>query len=132
MNEYRETRKSSEQLLAELVKKQQKTLTCTRIIAVILVIALLALMAACIALLPTVRQAGKTLRTAEELLEKSNAVVQDNAQPLSEALEKLNSVDFSKLNNLDTERLVSVIDSLNDAVQPFLDMMGAFGMAGKN
>ena len=132
MNEYREMRQSSEQILAELVKKQQKTLTCTRIIAVILVIALLAFTAAGIALLPTVRQAEKTLETAKELLERSNAVVQENAQPLSDALEKLSSVDFSKLNDLDTEKLISVIDSLNDAVQPFLDMMSAFGIAGKD
>ncbi len=128
MNEYQAGPRREVQLLEELVKKQQKTLNCTRVIAVILVIALLALIAAGIALLPTVRQAEKTLKEAEELFERSNAMVRDNSQPLAEAIEKLNSVDFSRLNDLDTKKLVSVIDSLSDTIQPFLDMLGTFGL----
>ena len=76
--------------------------------------------------------AGETMKGADEALEninkmsesitvtseQMNTMLTDNAQSLTDAVEKMNSIDFEGLNG--------AIQDLQDAVGPFADFMNKF------
>ena len=115
-----ETR-SSEELLAELLKLQKRTArqSLIRMIASLLVLAGI-VVAVCI-LYPHVKAIISDVQTslaeinsitadAKELIKNANTMITENTEAVGETVQKLNNVDFKKLNE--------AIASLNDVVKP--------------
>ena len=62
--------------------------------------------------------AGDTLRSATEAADAANRLVEDNAATVSEAMEKINAIDFDALNR--------AINDLADIVEPLARFAGIF------
>ena len=123
--------RSTEELLAEILKyqkKQSRRAGVTAFAHFLLIVTLLAVLAAGILLLPRVlaivgqaedvlnsvqtltRTAEEAVREAGDAMSSIGSLAEDNAQNLAEAVEKLNGIDFNGLND--------AIRDLHDAVKP--------------
>ena len=123
--------RSAEDLLAETLKYQKKAYRRAGITAFahfLLIITLLAVLAAGVLLLPRVfgiigqaedalnnvqsltRTAEEAVKQAGEAMDAVGSLAENNAEDLAEAIDKLNGIDFARLNE--------AIRNLHDVVEP--------------
>ena len=109
--------RSAEELLAETLKYQKKAYRRAGITAIahfLLIITLLALLAAAALFAPRVislvNHAEESLSAVDALIEEFDGLVSDNTDALTDAIRKLDSIDFDRLNK--------AIGNLSDAVKP--------------
>ena len=129
--EGRYTQPGESRLLAEILKEQKRMTRSSRLRAVLALILVLALLAALVLLLPRVLglldRADAALRQVEEKLPELEGLVSDAKGMLeknAEAMGKINSVDFDKLNQ--------AINDLAAAVKPLGDVGRFFTGGGGN
>lgn len=131
------------EVLKTLLKKQNKQLFYTRISSIAMVIFVAVMTITCITVVPTVMktvdrandimiQAQNILEDVDESLEAVdkmtaeitsaasgiNTMVDDNAGVMSDAMNKINGVDFEGLN--------SAIKDLQDVIEPMANFMNKF------
>ena len=108
----------SRELLAALLRSQKRhawvntVLTC--LLAALLVTVLIALPRA----LRTLEGVEQTLRQVDAFVENANEMVSANADSVTEAMEKLNGLDFDALNQ--------AIGDLSEAVKPLANLARYF------
>ena len=137
MNDQQNSNASTEELLSQILVQQRREARATRVAAfavLLLVIALLAVLAVFVpraaALADHVQdsltqadallaEAGPMIGEIGTMVENANTMLADNTEGVSEAVEKLNSIDFAALNE--------AIRGLSEAVGPLAQLARLFG-----
>ena len=142
--DYRSSDAASPELLRQLIALQKRELRHARFVSVIAAVVLALLLCAALLLAPRVlnllSHAERALQDidvlaadasalvgsvtgtateAERLVDSANALLADNTQAVADALEKVNSVDFQRLN--------TAIDDFAAAVEPLAKLGRLFG-----
>ena len=132
----------------ELLKVQKKVLLHTRITTIFNILLSLALLAAVVMTVhwtnekiehmeSSLAAIDRLVEDAGTLVESTNTMVTDNADAVTETVQKLNEVDFEGLNDaighlntaiqeVDVEGLNSAINNLNKAIQPLTKLADLF------
>ena len=151
--------RTTEELLGELLNYQKKAVRHTRIAALACILLTAVLLAAAILLLPRALTMSERMETAlaevdalalqaGELMDAADAFLGENREDLTEALRKVNEVDFDSLNeaihkirdidfdsldetihkirDIDFDSLNEAIGNLNEAVRPLAEFARRF------
>ncbi|MBR3276688.1 MAG: hypothetical protein IKG08_08845 [Eubacterium sp.] len=121
--------KSPEKLLAEMVRYQKKLERNTKITSIVNIVLCIVLVIAFAVVVPTIRvQMGKLeesmgkidrmVQSVDEFVGNANAVIVENADTVTEAMQKLNGIEFDVLNE--------AIVNLNNTVKPLAEFMQLF------
>lgn len=112
----------SRELMAEVLKNQRRELRHARLESLanlaLLAVLLVAMMVVVPTAVRTLEHVESSLDAVDTLVVNMNAVVVDNTDAASKAMEKINAVDFDRLN--------AAIGSLNDVVEPLARFANAF------
>ena len=143
MNEQAEKLREQSDLLEQLIRLQKKELRNARLTALASLVVIVVLVAAGAILVPRaaalldhiehsltdidtlaaeagtmLSEAQSTVSQVDSLARNANRVVVDNTEAVKEAMDKLNSVDFQRLNE--------AVDSLAQAVEPLAKLSSLF------
>ena len=131
--------RNRDQILNELIENQRKLVRQARLTSAVNLIIGLVLIAALVTVIPRVRHVETSLSEIDQLvedagvligntntmvedasvlIENTNTMVTDNTDAVSEAVQKLNDVDFDTLND--------AIENLNTAIEPLAGLAGLF------
>ena len=121
MNEYGQPRGGDSQTLAQILKEQQKLLRVSRLRAALLLILVAAIVLSLLLVVPRVLrladQAGTAIAEIERVMPELETLMEDAGTMVKqngEAMQKINGVDFDKLNQ--------AINDLAAAVKPLGDV----------
>lgn len=121
MNEYGQPRGGDSQTLAQILKGQQKLLRVSRLRAALLLILVAAIVLSLLLVVPRVLrladQAGTAIAEIERVMPELETLMEDAGTMMKqngEAMQKINGVDFDKLNQ--------AINDLAAAVKPLGDV----------
>lgn len=120
-------------ILSELLKYEKKELRQGRIASLANMILVVAVLIALAVLLPramevfthietSMTEVDELIRDAGMLIHNTNDLVEDNADALTDTVERMQSVDFDKLNQ--------AITDLQEAVTPLVEFSRFFGGNG--